>query len=157
MLFRSGVFAPGLGCVGVCCAPSGPLSAVSVINSAYPEIFIRDINASSSGSRLRAWIPRNRQLPSTGQIRHNSRHGPRRRWRRPLSRRDSPRRLHSLDFTKIIQQHFHARRIFGKNHSLVGDLRQSKSVYVVADFKPDRKSTRLNSSHIQKSRMPSSA
>ena len=28
---------------------------------------------------------------------------------------------------------------------------------VVAEYRPDRKSTRLNSSHIQKSRMPSSA
>ena len=35
-----------------------------------------------------------------------------------------------------------------------------KSAYVAAvtaGYKPDRKSTRLNSSHIQKSRMPSSA
>ena len=55
----------------------------------------------------------------------------------------------SVDVLNAQQQVFQTRR----------DLQQARYAYLVNTLrlKSDRKSTRLNSSHIQKSRMPSSA
>ena len=61
-------------------------------------------------------------------------------------------------FERMLRKHFAIDTAVGGVDGLKMFAQPSQYAVVVSDMRmPDRKSTRLNSSHIQKSRMPSSA
>ena len=66
-------------------------------------------------------------------------------------------RLMGMELTKELTEQYGYRAVLEAARKVEEQLRDAMRQQILAEEKPDRKSTRLNSSHANESRMPSSA